>query len=65
VAPRAGKPPKGSSPGAKIVFSGSDGKARTLYYFRTDLSNAGLKKSGFAKFVQGLRPADSLIKSAS
>ncbi|MEP6836786.1 MAG: hypothetical protein ABJA75_01940, partial [Bradyrhizobium sp.] len=33
--------------GARIVFSGSDGVEKTLYYFSTDLSNPGVKASGF------------------
>jgi hypothetical protein len=49
----------------KIVFSGSDGKAQTLYYFRTDISDDGLKKSGFLKFAGELGKGDSFIKSAS
>ena len=44
---------------------GSDGAERTLYYFSTDLSNAGVKASGFLKFCETLAPGDSLIKSAS
>jgi hypothetical protein len=51
--------------GAKIVFSGEDGKPQTLYYFRTDISDQGLKKSGFLKFCEGLGKGDSFIKSAS
>ncbi|WP_204265407.1 hypothetical protein, partial [Enterobacter hormaechei] len=35
------------------------------YYFSTDLSNSGLKASGFLKFCATLAPGDSLIKSAS
>jgi len=62
---RGGKKQKGSSPGVKITFSGSDGTSRTLYYFSTDLSNWGLKKSGFLEFVEGLGSAGSLVKSAS
>lgn len=65
VTPRDGKAPRGSSRGAKITFKGPDGKSRNLYYFSTDLSNAGLKRSGFTKFVSGFGPADSLVKSAS
>ena len=65
VTPKGDKAPKGSSPGLKIAFADQEGTARTLYYFRTDLSNAGLKKSGFTKFIEGFGPADSLIKSAS
>jgi hypothetical protein len=56
---------KGFSPGVRISFTDKGGKAKTLYYFRTDLSNGGLKKSGFKAFTQALGPADSLIKSAS
>lgn len=56
---------KGSSPGVRIVFAGKDGKQRTLYYFRTDLSDAGMAKSGFARFVAKLAPVDSLLKSTS
>lgn len=65
VTQRDGKAPRGSARGAKIVFKGPDGKTRNLYYFSTDLSNAGLKRSGFTKFVSGFGPADSLVKSAS
>lgn len=52
--------------GAKIVFSsGPDGKPQTLYYFSTDLSDDGVKSSGFLKFCEGLGTGDSFIKSAS
>jgi len=51
--------------GAKITFAGSDGKEQTLYYFSTDLSDDGVKKSGFLKFCSGLGQGDSLLKSAS
>ena len=47
------------------MFAGSDGEERTLYYFSTDLSNAGVKVSGFLKFCATLAPGNSLIKSAS
>ena len=30
----------------RIVFAGSDGEARTLYYFSTDLSNGGVEAAG-------------------
>ncbi len=61
-----GKPgARTGSPGVRIAFTGSDGKSRTLYYFQTDLSNGGLKKSGFRAFSQALGPADALLKSAS
>jgi hypothetical protein len=52
--------------GAKITFStGADGKPQTLYYFSTDLSNDGVKTSGFLKFCDTFGLADSFIKSAS
>jgi hypothetical protein len=51
--------------GAKIVFAGSDGVEKTLYYFSTDLSNSGVRSSGFLKFCAALAPGNSLIKSAS
>jgi hypothetical protein len=51
--------------GVKIVFSGSDGEARTLYYFSTDLSNAGVDNSKFLDFLATLAPGDGLVKSAS
>jgi len=51
--------------GARIVFAGSDGVEKTLYYFSTDLSNSGVKSSGFLKFCSTLAPGNSLIKSAS
>jgi hypothetical protein len=51
--------------GVRIVFAGSDGESKTLYYFSTDLSNGGVKSSGFLKFCEGLAPGNSLVKSAS
>lgn len=51
--------------GAKIIFTGSDGAEKTLYYFSTDLSNGGVKSSGFLKFCSTLAPGNSLVKSAS
>jgi len=51
--------------GVRIVFAGADGVERTLYYFSTDLSNPGVKASGFLKFCATLAPGNSLIKSAS
>ena len=51
--------------GVRIVFAGSDGVEKTLYYFSTDLSNSGARASGFLKFCATLAPGNSLIKSAS
>jgi hypothetical protein len=58
-------PGKNPTRGVRIVFAGGDGQERTLYYFSTDLSNSGVKASGFLKFCAGLAPGNSLIKSAS
>jgi hypothetical protein len=58
-------PGKNPTRGVRIVFAGGDGQERTLYYFSTDLSNRGVKASGFLKFCAGLAPGNSLIKSAS
>jgi hypothetical protein len=55
----------GAVRGARIMFAGSDGVEKTLYYFSTDLSNPGVKASGFLKFCATLAPGNSLIKSAS
>jgi hypothetical protein len=51
--------------GVRILFAGSDGVEKTLYYFSTDLSNPGVRSSGFLKFCETLAPGNSLIKSAS
>ena len=58
-------PGRNAARGARIVFSGSDGARKTLYYFSTDLSNSGVRASGFLKFCAALAPGNSLIKSAS
>lgn len=58
-------PGKNATHGVRIVFAGSDRVERTLYYFSTDLSNPGVKVSGFLKFCETLAPGNSLIKSAS
>jgi hypothetical protein len=65
IVPASDEAAGATAPGAKIVFSGSDGKPQTLYYFRTDISDDGLKKSGFLKFAGNLGKGDSFIKSAS
>jgi hypothetical protein len=51
--------------GVRILFAGSDGVEKTLYYFSTDLSNSGVRASGFLKFCEALAPGNSLLKSAS
>jgi len=64
---RHGGAPKGVrvDPGVKIVFSGNGGTKQTLYYFSTDLSDGGLRASGFLRFCGQLGNGDALIKSAS
>lgn len=57
---------KSNAPAVKVVFSaGKDGRKQTLYYFSTDLSDSGLKVSGFLAFCNKLGMGDSFIKSAS
>jgi hypothetical protein len=51
--------------GVKITFTDGSGPLQTLYYFSTDLSDGGVKISGFLEFCDKLGPADSFIKSAS
>jgi hypothetical protein len=58
-------PGKNATRGVRIVFAGQDGAEKTLYYFSTDLSNSGVRNSGFLKFCETLAPGNSLIKSAS
>ena len=58
-------PAPNAARGVRIMFAGSDGEEKTLYYFSTDLSNSGVKASGFLKFCATLAPGNSLIKSAS
>ena len=57
---------KSNAPAVKVVFSaGKDGRKQTLYYFSTDLSDSGLKVSGFLAFCNKLGVGDSFVKSAS
>jgi hypothetical protein len=61
-----GEGAKANAPrGVRIRFAGKDGVEKTLFYFSTDLSNTGVKSSGFLKFCETLAPGNSLIKSAS
>jgi len=55
----------GGANGVRITFKSGDGPSRTLYYFQTDVSDGGLKRTGFAQFIEKLGPADSYVKSAS
>lgn len=56
---------RGTVPGVKIVFSGKSGPPQTLYYFRTDVSDSGIKNSGFLKFSEKFGTGNALLKSAS
>lgn len=56
---------KGAARAVRITFSGRDGRARKLYYFRTNLADSGVAKSGFLKFCAKLGSGGSLVKSAS
>ena len=56
---------KSAAHGVKIVFSGPERRAQTLYYFSTNLANDGVGRSGFLNFTERLAPTDSLVKSAS
>lgn len=51
--------------GVRITFSGAGTGRQTLYYFRTDLSDAGVARSGFLDFCAGLGSGGALVKSAS
>jgi len=65
VVPAGPEGAQGFAHGAKIVFSGSEGRLQTLYYFQTDISDYGLRRSAFLKFCEALGNADGFIKSAS
>ena len=59
-----GSPQRGVQ-GAKIVFGGAGKPEQTLYYFSTDISDGGLKTSGFLKFAETFGPGDAMFKAAS
>jgi hypothetical protein len=65
VQPDGGAKSKASARGAKIVFKSPNADEQTLYHFSTDLSDAGVKKGGFLKFLDSLGTGDSFVKSAS
>ena len=63
--PSDGAPIRNVPNGVKIAFTSADGKPQTLYYFSTDVSNGGVKNSGFLKFCEQLGTGDAFVKSAS
>ncbi|HEV2841687.1 MAG TPA: hypothetical protein VGW39_10210, partial [Chthoniobacterales bacterium] len=57
---------KGTTPGAKIVFTGPAGRPQTLYYFTTDLANWAIKVNpNFMQFCEQQGQGVSLLKAAS
>jgi len=57
---------KGTTPGAKIIFTAPDGREQTLYYFTSDLANWAIKANpGFIKFCEQQGDGVSLLKAAS
>ena len=55
-----------AAPGVRIRFLAEGSETpRTLYYFCTDISDAGIKHSGFLKFCKTLAPGNGCVKSAS
>ncbi len=60
-----GKRRSSAASGVRIVFSAGNGPWQTLYYFSTNLADAGVTRSGFLTFCGRLGVADSFIKSAS
>lgn len=57
---------KSTAPGVRISFAAEGSNApQTLYYFSTDISNDGLKKSGFLPFCKTMGMGNSFVKSAS
>lgn len=58
--------PNSNAPGVRIHFTANGSNIqRTMYYFSTDISNEGLKRSGFQQFCKSLAPGNSFVKSAS
>jgi hypothetical protein len=51
--------------GVKITFSVPGGPHRTLYYFSTNLADAGTKPIPLLQFCKTLPPGDAFVKSAS
>ncbi len=57
---------KSKTPGVKISFIGSTGRAQTLYYFTTDLSNWGIKSNpAFMEFCKKQGQGNGFVKAAS
>ncbi len=59
-----GATPRGVQ-GVKMVFGEPGKPEQTLYYFSTDISDSGVKNSGFLKFAESFGPGDAMFKAAS
>jgi hypothetical protein len=56
----------GSNPGVRIRYvNNRNGQEQTLYYFNTDISDAGLASSGFLKFCSQFGVGCSFLKASS
>jgi hypothetical protein len=57
---------KGTTPGAKIDFTNTEGEQQTLYYFTSNLSDEGIRNApGFMKLCEQSGAGVSLVKAAS
>ena len=57
---------KGSTAGAKIIFTGTAGRPQTLFYFTTDVADWAVKVNpNFMKFCEQQGEGVSLLKAAS
>lgn len=57
---------EGTTPGVKIVFTAPSGRKQTLYYFKSDLADKGVKaEPGFSKFCERQGRGVSLLKAAA
>jgi hypothetical protein len=56
---------KSGSQGVKFAVTDKGGRAKTVYYFSTNLANDGAKKNGLLEFATKLGDADAFVKSAS
>jgi hypothetical protein len=65
VAPVESGAPQRGVQGVRITFHSTGKPKQTLYYFSTDVSDGGVKNSGFLKFVDSFGRGDALFKAAS
>lgn len=65
VSPSDRNAPQRGVQGAKITFHSPGKPKQTLYYFSTDVSDSGVKNSGFLKFAESFGRGDALFKAAS